>query len=92
MNAFTISSDPKIIGGYYREAVQKLGGYPRIVRGEGGTENVKVRDFLCFLRHNIHDGSCIDSYTERKGTANQRTELMGLPQMKISGVLHLSVY
>lgn len=92
MNAFTISGDPKIIGGYYREAVQKLGACPRIVRCERGTENVKVRDFQCFLRHDIHNGSCIDSYTEREGTANQRTELMGLPQMRISGVLHLSVY
>lgn len=45
MNAFTTSSDPKIIGGYYMEAVQRLGGCLRIVRGGRGTENVKVRDF-----------------------------------------------
>lgn len=45
MNAFTISSDPKIISGYYMEAVQRLGGCLRIVRGGRGTENVKVRDF-----------------------------------------------
>ena len=74
MNAFTTSSDPKIIGGYYMEAVQKFGGCPRIVRGDRGTENVKVRDFQHFLRRNIHDGSDIDSYIEGASTANQRIE------------------
>ncbi|XP_051249570.1 uncharacterized protein LOC127359638 [Dicentrarchus labrax] len=74
MNAFTTSSDPKIIGGYYIEAVQRLGGCPRIVRGDRGTENVKVRDFQRFLRRNIHDGSGIDSYIEGASTANQRIE------------------
>ncbi|XP_061739265.1 uncharacterized protein LOC133556012 [Nerophis ophidion] len=74
MNAFTTSSDPKIIGGYYMEAVKKFGGCPRIVRGDRGTENVKVRDFQRFLRRNIDDGSGIDSYIEGASTANQRIE------------------
>ncbi|XP_061920002.1 uncharacterized protein LOC133660480 [Entelurus aequoreus] len=74
MNAFTTSSDPTVIGGYYMEAVKKLGGCPRIVRGDRGTENVKVRDFQRFLRRNIHDGSGIDSYIEGASTANQRIE------------------
>ncbi|KAK0145716.1 hypothetical protein N1851_015376 [Merluccius polli] len=74
MNAFTTSSDPKIIGGYYMEAVQRLGGCPRIARGDKGTENVKVRDFQRFLRRNIHDGSAIDSYIDGASTANQRIE------------------
>ncbi|XP_061745248.1 uncharacterized protein LOC133544166 [Nerophis ophidion] len=74
MNAFTTSSDPKIIGGYYMEAVKKFGGCPRIVRGDRGTDNVKVRDFQRFLRRNIDDGSGIDSYIEGASTANQRIE------------------
>ncbi|KAJ4925027.1 hypothetical protein JOQ06_017765 [Pogonophryne albipinna] len=74
MNAFTTSSDPKIVGGYYIEAVEKLGGCPRIVRGDKGTENVKVRDFQRFVRRNIQDGSAIDSYIEGASTANQRIE------------------
>ncbi|XP_029975096.1 uncharacterized protein LOC115408457 [Salarias fasciatus] len=74
MNAFTTSSDPKIVGGYYIEAVEKLGGCPRIARGDLGTENVKVRDFQRFLRRNIQDGSSIDSYIEGASTANQRIE------------------
>ena len=32
-NAYTKCSDPKLIGGYYIEAVQCLGDCPRIVRG-----------------------------------------------------------
>ncbi|KAF3850028.1 hypothetical protein F7725_019747 [Dissostichus mawsoni] len=32
LNAYTTSSDPKLIGGYYMEAVQRLGGCPRLVR------------------------------------------------------------
>ena len=39
LNAYTTSSDPKLIGGYYIEAVQRLGGCPRVVRGDLGTEN-----------------------------------------------------
>ena len=56
------------------EAVQKFGGCPKIVRGDRGTENVKVRDFQHFLRRNIHDGSDVDSYIEGASTANQRIE------------------
>lgn len=74
MNAFTTSSDPKIVGGYYMEAVERLGGCPRIVGGDQGTENVTVRDFQHFLRQNIHNGSAIDSYIEEASTANQRIE------------------
>ncbi|XP_062317543.1 uncharacterized protein LOC134021084 [Osmerus eperlanus] len=74
LNAFTTSSEPKIVGGYYMEAVERTGGCPRIARGDRGTENVKVRDFQRFLRRNIHDGSAIDSYIEGASTANQRIE------------------
>lgn len=74
LNAFTTSSDPKIVGGYYMDAVERQGGCPRIVRGDRGTENVKVRDFQRFLRRNLQDTSSIDSYIEGASTANQRIE------------------
>ncbi|KAF3840352.1 hypothetical protein F7725_019069 [Dissostichus mawsoni] len=51
-----------------------MGGCPRIVRGDKGTENVKVRDFQRFVRRNIQDGSAIDSYIEGASTANQRID------------------
>lgn len=56
------------------EAVERLGGCPRIARGDKGTENVKVKDFQRFLRRNMQDGSAIDSYIEGASTANQRIE------------------
>ncbi|XP_035989950.1 uncharacterized protein LOC118561813 [Fundulus heteroclitus] len=74
MNAFTTSSDPKIIGGYFMDAVKKTDGCPRIVRGDRGTENVRVRDFQRFLRRDIQDDSDIDSYIEGASTSNQRIE------------------
>ncbi|KAF7642204.1 hypothetical protein LDENG_00262620 [Lucifuga dentata] len=74
LNAFTTSSDPKIVGGYYTEVVDRLRGCPRIVRGDHGTENGKVRDFQRFLRHNIPDDYGVESYLEGASTANQRIE------------------
>lgn len=56
------------------EAVEKLGGCPRLARGESDMKNVKVRDFQRFLRSNKHDGSSIDSYIKGANTVNQRTE------------------
>ncbi len=49
LNAYTTSSDPRLIGSYYIEAEQRLGGCPRLVRGDLGTENGYVRGFQRFL-------------------------------------------
>ncbi|XP_054641995.1 uncharacterized protein LOC129187166 [Dunckerocampus dactyliophorus] len=73
LNAYTTNSDPKLIGGYYIEAVQRLGGCPRIVRGDPGTENGHVRDFQRLLVPIPPDGT-VDSYLEGASTANQRIE------------------
>lgn len=73
LNAYTTNSDPKLIGGYYVEAVQRLGGCPRVMRGDLGTENCCVRGFQRFLVP-IPPGSTIDSYLEGASTANQRIE------------------
>ncbi|XDV31020.1 hypothetical protein PO909_033797 [Leuciscus waleckii] len=73
LNAYTTSSDPKLIGGYYIEAVERLGGCPRVVRGDLGTENGHVRDFQRFL-HTTHADETLDSYLDGASTANQRIE------------------
>ncbi|XP_070411871.1 uncharacterized protein [Nothobranchius furzeri] len=73
LNAYITSSDPKLIGGYYVDAVQRLEGCPRIVRGDLGTENGHVRGFQRFLVPINLDGS-VDSYLEGASTANQRIE------------------
>ncbi|XP_038133904.1 uncharacterized protein LOC119778637 [Cyprinodon tularosa] len=73
LNVYTTSSDPKLIGGYYVDAVQRLGGCPRIVRGDLGTENGHVRGFQRFLVP-FHPDGTVDSYLEGASTANQRIE------------------
>ncbi|MEQ2182533.1 hypothetical protein GOODEAATRI_023306, partial [Goodea atripinnis] len=73
LKAYTTNSDPKLIGGYYIDAVQRLEVCPRVVRGDLGTENVSVRDFQCLL-HPIHPNDPLDSYLEGASTAKQRIE------------------
>lgn len=73
LNAYTTNSDPKLIGGYYSEAVKRLGGCPRVVRGDLGTENVYVRDFQRFLIP-TQPNDLLESYLEGASTANQRIE------------------
>lgn len=73
LNAYTTSSDPKVIGGYYLEAVQRLRGCPRIVRGDLGTENGHVRAFQRALVP-VEPDDTLDSYLEGASTANQRIE------------------
>ncbi|XP_036006071.1 uncharacterized protein LOC118566787 [Fundulus heteroclitus] len=73
LNAYTTSSNPKVIGGYYIEAVQRLNGCPRVVRGDLGTENGHVRSFQRFLVP-TEPNETLDSYLEGASTANQRIE------------------
>ncbi|KAL7407101.1 hypothetical protein ABVT39_002959 [Epinephelus coioides] len=73
LNAYTTSSDPKLIRGYYMDVVQRLGGCPRIVRGDLETKNGHVRGFQCFLVPTPPD-STIDSYLDGASTGNQRIE------------------
>jgi hypothetical protein len=72
LNVYCTNSDPRIIGGYYLEAVQKFGGCPKRVRGDFGTENVSVRDLQIFLRR--HDEDTTTAYIEGSSTLNQRIE------------------
>uniref|UniRef100_A0AAV2LUN5 Integrase core domain-containing protein n=1 Tax=Knipowitschia caucasica TaxID=637954 RepID=A0AAV2LUN5_KNICA len=72
--AFT-NSNPKVIGGYFVEAVERRGGCPRLVRTDMGTENVVVRDIQRYLRRNYMDDRAAESsYITGASTANQRIE------------------
>ncbi|XP_042073225.1 uncharacterized protein LOC121813492 [Haplochromis burtoni] len=73
LNAYTTNSNPKVIGGYYIEAVQRLKGCPRVVRGDLGTENGHVRGFQRFLVP-VAPNDTPESYLEGASTANQRIE------------------
>ena len=46
------TSDPRFIGYYFMKEVANLGGCPKLVRGDLGTENGHVRDFQRFLQNN----------------------------------------
>ncbi|KAI9531269.1 hypothetical protein NQZ68_000767 [Dissostichus eleginoides] len=72
--AFT-NSDPKVIGSYFVEAIENVGGYPRLLRTDMGTENVLLRDIQQFLRRNDEDDRAGErSYITGASTANQRIE------------------
>ncbi|KAL6465061.1 hypothetical protein MHYP_G00273790 [Metynnis hypsauchen] len=73
LNAYTTNSNPKVIGDYYIEAVQRLRGCPRVVRGDLGTENGHVRGFQRFLVP-MNPNDTLDSYMEGASTGNQRIE------------------
>ena len=50
LHVYSTNSDPQIIGGYYMDKVSNLGGCPKFLRGDLGTENVYVREFQRLLR------------------------------------------
>lgn len=75
VNAYHNSSDPHLIGGYFMEAVQGLGGCPRIIRADRGTENTVVRDAQRHLRRNGRDAfSGEKSFLLGRSVCNQRIE------------------
>ena len=73
VNIYTTNSDPKVIGGYYIEAIEKLGGCPTCIRGDRGTENVRVKTFQQVLMRNVRINHHA-TYLEGPSTANQRIE------------------
>ncbi|KAL3976399.1 hypothetical protein ACER0C_022285 [Sarotherodon galilaeus] len=75
LRAAHTNSDPKVIRGYFVEAVERRGGFPRLVRTDMGTENVLVRDLQRYLRRNDGDDRAGDrSYITGASTAHQRIE------------------
>ena len=74
MEAYTTSSDPKVVASYYVEAVKKHGGCPKIMRADMGTENGHVAVIQRFLRSNGVDNLAQNSFLYGKSTANQRIE------------------
>ena len=75
LEATSNTNNPLIIAGHFIANVAKVGGCPRIVRMDRGSENVRLRDMQEWLRR---DGA--DSFSGRnsvmcgRSTANQRIE------------------
>ncbi|KAK3753573.1 hypothetical protein QZH41_017856 [Actinostola sp. cb2023] len=49
------NNNPKITAGLYLDAVQNLGGCPRIVRSDCGSENVVLAGMQCYFRAECRD-------------------------------------
>ena len=65
------SSDPQVIARYYIEALEGSIGYPYLMRGDMGTENVTVAEIQNFLSRNERNE---DSFIYGKSTMNTRIE------------------
>ena len=74
LNVYNTNNNPRIIGGYFLEAVREHGGCPRVVRGDFGTENGHVRDFQTYFRRNGDRESALPPYIDGSSTGNQRIE------------------
>lgn len=62
MQANSSNSNPKIIAAYFINAVTELGGCPKIIQSDLGTENVHVNRLQQFFRENetgIVPGPCV---------------------------------
>lgn len=88
LRAAYTSSDPKVIGSYFVEAIEQAGGYPRLLRTDMGTENALVRDIQQYLRRNDEDDRAGErSYITGTSTANQGIESWW-GQMRKEGIEH----
>lgn len=70
LNVYNTNNNPRIIGGYFLQAVEECGGCPRIVRGDYGTENGHIRA----LQEVLHNSQAERVYFEGASTTNQRIE------------------
>ena len=69
------NKNPRVIAHYFISCVQQIGGLPRIIRADAGTENVNVSGIQRFLRRNDSDSFKGEkSFMYRKSTSNQRIE------------------
>jgi hypothetical protein len=74
MQANSSNSNPKVIAAYFVNAVTELGGCPKIIRSDLGTENVHVNRLQHFFREDetgVVHGPCV---FQGRSTANQRIE------------------
>jgi len=69
------NNDPVVVVKYFINCIRQIGGTPRIVRADCGTENVRVAATQRFFRHNCTDGLSGDkSFMYGKSVSNQRIE------------------
>ncbi|KAL2096354.1 hypothetical protein ACEWY4_008502 [Coilia grayii] len=68
-------TNPCVIAAYFTQAVSKLGGCPKILRSDNGTENVHANRLQTFFREDhtgeVHGPPCV---IQGRSTPNQRIE------------------
>ncbi|KAK6494139.1 hypothetical protein HHUSO_G610 [Huso huso] len=75
LHAYSTNSDPRVIAGYYMNAVSERQGCPHKIRIDMGTENIHVADMQHFLRLHGGDSQGADqSVISGPSTGNQRIE------------------
>ncbi len=69
------NNNPRIVVQYYLDYARQIGGVPRIVRGDRGTENVHVEVIQRFFHRSARDDfSGEKSFMYGRSVANQRIE------------------
>ncbi|KAG2467481.1 PPR21 phosphatase, partial [Polypterus senegalus] len=68
------NSKPEVVAGYFISAVIELGGCPKIIRSDLGTENVHVNRLQRFLREDENGTLSEPAILQGRSTANQRIE------------------
>ena len=69
------NNDPSVIAQYFVDTIRQIGGTAKIIRGDGGTENVYVAAVQRFFRRDGDDSWAGDkSFLYGKSVANQRIE------------------
>ena len=75
LKAYTTNNNPKVIAGYFMNAVEEHNKCPRRVRADRGTENGLVKELQTFLRRNHHDSMADEkSFIYGTSVTNQRIE------------------
>lgn len=77
LRAGSNSNDPKIICNYFYESIKSLGGCPRTIRADLGTENGNVRELQNYLREHYSNGNVegiLPPFLYGTSPTNQRIE------------------
>ena len=93
LEANTTNSNPKVIAGYFIEAVKRKKGCPQRIRADLGTENSYIEQMQIFLRRNHEDELGGDqSFLYGKSTHNQRIEWFWGLLRRQKGQFYISLF
>ena len=75
LEAFVTNNDPRVVARYFCDCIKQVGGVPRIVRADNGTENCNVAGIQRFFRRDADDAFAGDnSFLYGHSVSNQRIE------------------